>query len=208
MKFPALLKLTVTPGERRFLKITGVVMLLIYGYHLWVTRDITWRWTEEVQLADGSRITVQRKMETGIYRGGEPFKDSRGIKLRHIVLTDGVNEVAWNSPLAPMILARGPEPGQWVVIASPIFCEDHYKFGSPKPPYIQFNYANGQWTHRHVDPAWYGRRSNLLMTYDKFREYDGVFVSAEVTRKFNKPVYKVFERYLFVDAAMKSNCYR
>ncbi len=108
----------------------------------------------------------------------------------------------------PMILDRGQKPGQWVIIASPIFCEDHYKFGSPKPPYIQFDYADGKWTYRPVDPVWYERRSNLLMAYEKFKQYDGKTISAEEIQKFNKPVYKVFERYLFVDPVMKSNCYR
>lgn len=208
MKLRDIFKLSVTPGEKRLFIGIGILWMLLYGYPLWQNRDITWRWEEEVQLMDGTRIIVEREHETEVMGGGEPFKDSRGIKMRHISFTDGNVEVSWQSPLAPMILARGLAPGQWIVIASPIFCKDHYKYGSPKPPYVQFEYANGHWTHRPVDPVWYGKPSNLLMAYDKFKEYDGGFVKAEMTQKFNDPVNMIGKDYLSVDKNYISNCYR
>ena len=200
----------LTPlGFRNFVVALFVIVISAYmGYRFWTTRDIAWRWEEEVQLADGGRIMVKRKQETEMKGGGEPFTNPRGPKSGRITIMDGSNDVEWESALFPMIVERGLKPGQWVIIASPIFCQDHYKYGSPKPPYIQFEYTNGHWVNRHVDPKWYGRRSNLLMAYEKFEMFDGKSITAEEIRKFNNPVYKVPQRYLFVDAKRKSNCYR
>ncbi len=196
-----------TPGQILFVKIVVPLLLLYYGYGLWAGRDITWRWQEETQLADGSRIQVKRVEVREVKGGGEPFRGPlRGTKITRIHIPDGQGEVVWESILAPMILERGAPPARWTVIASPVWCEDHYKYGSPRPPYIQFDYANGQWTHRPVDPRWYGTRSNLLMSAEQRMVHDGQSLTAEEIRKFNDPVYKVSKRYLVVDATKKSNC--
>jgi hypothetical protein len=105
-----------------------------------------------------------------------------------------------------MVLERGEAPVRWVVIASPIFCEDHYRYGAPKPPYIQFDYVNGKWAHKHADLKWYGTKTNLLVAYGQQREHVGHSLTAEQVKKFNDPVYNVSKRYLSVDGNYKSNC--
>lgn len=195
---------------RDFVIVFFVIVISVYlAYRFWTTRDITWRWEEQVQLADGSILWVRRVEVREVKGGGEPFQGPlRGTKITRIHIPNGQDEVVWEGVLAPMIVERGIHPLRWTVIASPVWCKEHYQFGSPKPPYIQFDYSNGQWTHKHVDSAWYGRRANLLISEEQQAAHDGKSVSAEEIQKFNKPVYKVFERFLFVNPVMKSNCYR
>lgn len=177
------------------------------GYRQWVHRDITVRWKEEVLFSDGTRLWVNRERVIEIKPGGEPFQNSRGPKKGRIIVPDELEKVVWDSSLEPMILERGIPPVRWLVIASPIFCEDHYQYGAPKPPYIQFEYVNGKWMHRYVDPKWYGKKSNLLMAYRQQQRQNGQSLTVGQINKYNDPVYGVAKNYLVVDANYKSNCY-
>lgn len=201
------MKFVLPHGQKRFLAILGAIFLLYEGYHLWAYRDLTWNWKEEVQLADGARIWVERDEVREVKPGGEPLRGlARGTKITRIHIPDSQGKVVWESKLAPMILEEGVPPARWTVIASPTWCEDHYQYGSPKPPYIQFDYVNGQWEHKQVDPNWYGRKSNLSVNEEQHAL--GLALSAERVRKFNDMVYKIAPRYLAVDGRKKSNCYR
>lgn len=198
-----------TKGQVRFVKIAIPLLMLYYAYGYWIGRDITWRWQEEILLSDGARISVRRVEVREIKGGGEPLRGAvHGTKITRIHIPDAVEEVVWESVLAPMILERGTPPALWTVIASPVWCEDHYNFGSPRPPYIQFDYANRQWSQRPVDPKWYGTRSNLLMPEEQIITHDGKSLTAKEIFKLNDPVYGISKRYLSVNGNEKSNCYR
>jgi hypothetical protein len=202
------MKFVLPRGQKWFLIIAGVIFLTYQGYHLWAYRDITWNWKEEAQLADGSLIWIERDEVREVKPGGEPFKGlMRGTKITRIHIPDGQEKIIWESKLAPMILERGDPPVRWAVIASPVWCEEYYQYGSPKPPYIQFEYVNGQWGHKHVDPKWYGRQANLLMPEEQQAKHIGKSVTAEQVKKFNDPVYGIGKRYLSIDGNYKSNCY-
>lgn len=203
------MKFALPRGQKRFLIIVGVIFLLYQSYHVWTHRDITWRWKEEVQLADGSRVWVERVDVREVKGGGEPFKGlMRGSKITRIHIPDSLGDLVWESTLAPMILERGSPPARWVVIASPVWCEDHTRYGSPKPPYIQFEYIDGLWMPKQVDPKWYDRKSNLSMNEEQQAKHAGQSLTAEQVRKFNDRVYGIGKDYLAVDANYKSNCYR
>ncbi|HSP31873.1 MAG TPA: hypothetical protein VLO13_07695 [Halomonas sp.] len=200
------MKLTLPRGQQWFAVIVIAIFVLYLGNRLWTHRDITWLWKEEVQLADGTRLWVERVEVREVKGGGEPFTGiTRGTKTTQIRFPDNQGEVVWEATLAAMILERGEPPARWTVIASPVWCEEHYQYGSPKPPYIQFDYVNGQWTHKHVDPKWYGRKANLSM--DEEQHATGKVLPVDQVRKFNDPVYKISKRYLSVDGNYKSNCY-
>lgn len=201
------MKFVLPRGQKWFLIIAGAVFLLYQAYHLWNHRDITWIWKEETQLADGSRILIERDEVREVKPGGEPFRGlARGTKITRIHIPDSQGQVVWESKLAPMILERGDPPARWTVIASPTWCEDHYQYGSPQPPYIQFDYVNGQWQYQQVDPKWYGRKANLSMNEDQ--QALGLVLPAERVKKFNDQVHQIAPRYLAVDGNHKSNCYR
>lgn len=200
------MKFVLPRGQKRFLVILGTILLLYEVYHLWAYRDITWNWNEETQLVDGARIWVERDEVREVKPGGEPLRGlARGTKITRIHIPDNQGKIVWESKLAPMILERGDPPTRWVVIASPTWCEDHYRFGSPKPPYIQFEYVNGHWEHKQVDPKWYGWKANLSVNEEQ--QALGLALHAETVRKFNAQVYKIAMEYLVVDGDYKSNCH-
>lgn len=203
------MKFVLPRGQKWFLVIVGTIFLLYQGYHLWTHRDITWNWKEETQLADGSRIWIERDEVREVKGGGEPFRGlTRGTKITRIHIPDSEGKVVWESTLKPMILERGVPPARWTVIASPVWCEDHYRYGSPKPPYVQFDYVNDQWLYKHIDAMWYGRQANLLIPEEQQAKHIGQSLMVEQVKKFNDPVYKIGKRYLVVDGDYKSNCYR
>jgi len=205
------MKFALPRGQQWFAVIVIAIFVLYLGNRLWSHRDITWNWQEEVQLADGSRVWVEREKIIEVRGGGEPFTSSRGVKKNQIIISGELGDVVWNFPLAPMILERGETSGRWVVIASPLYCEDHYRYGSPKPPYIQFDYVNGQWAHKQVDPKWYGKRANLLGDYENTYEQQakrvGRSFTAEQIRGFNERIYDAAKDQIVVDADYKSNCH-
>jgi len=175
----------------------------------WLNRDITWRWKEDTLLVDGSQILIERIEVREIKSGGDPFRGTlRGTKITKIVIPDTAGEIVWESELLPMILERGDPPSKWMVIAGPLSCKDHYKYGSPRPPYIQFDLVDGQWLHKPVLQKWYGAHSNLLISEEQKSIHDGQLVTVEKIKKFNSPVYKIWPSDLIVESQKKSNCDR
>jgi hypothetical protein len=203
------MKFVLPRRQKWFLVIVGVIFLLYQGYHLWTHRDITWNWKEETQLADGSHIWIERDEVREVKGGGEPFSGlARGTKVTRIRIPDNQGKVVWESTLAPMILERGVPPVRWTVIAEPVQCGDHYKYGSPTPPYIEFDYANRHWIYKSVSPTWYGKRANLLIPDNQRAvSFDGRDMTAEQVKKFNDG-YGVAASFFVVKADEKSNCYR
>lgn len=205
------MKLALPRGRQWFAVIVIAVFVLYLGNRLWTHRDITWNWKEEVQLADGSRMWIERERITGLLGGGgEPFTSSRGSKSSRIIIPDEQGDVVWESGLDPMILERGAASDRWVVIAMPRSCVDIFRLGSPKPPYIQFDYVNGKWTHKHADPKWYGKRGNLLgdsaSTYEWQASYVGKSLTVDQIKKSNDQIYAAAKELIVVDANYKSNC--
>lgn len=196
-----------TSKQILFTKIALPILLALAAYIGFVNRDITWEWEEDVKFFDEQRISIRRVEVRKTKGGGEPSRGQlRATKSTRVIIPDTEGEVVWESDIAPMILERGVPPIRWTMIASPVWCEEHYKYGSPQPPYIQFDYVDGKWINKHVDPRWYGKRANLLMSEEQRAAHDGKKVTAEQISKFNNPAYKVSQRYLAVDPNMKSNC--
>lgn len=200
------MKLSLPRGQQWFALVVIAAFVLYLGNRLWTHREIDVSWREEVQLADGSRIWVERKKITGMRPG-----INRGIKADQIVIPGEGSDVIWEFPLAPMILERGTEIGRWVVIAIPIYCEEHYQYRSPMPPYIQFNYVNGEWSHKHVSPEWYGKRANLLgdfeRSFEQFLKREGKAFTTKQIGQFNDRIFDAANEQIVVEANYKSNCY-
>jgi hypothetical protein len=200
------MKLALPRGQQWFAVIVIAIFVLYLGNRLWTHRDIALRWREEVQLADGSRMWIGRAKITGMRPGID-----RGVKADQIIIPGEKGDVVWEFPLSPMILERGKATGRWVVIATPGYCEEYYQYGSPKPPYIQFDYINGQWSHKHVSPEWYGKRANLLgdfeHSYEQFSKREGKSFTTKQIEQFNGRIFDAAKEQIVVEANYKSNCY-
>jgi hypothetical protein len=182
----------------------AVATVVYLPYRMWSTRDITWHWKDEVQLADGSRVWVVRSEVREILGGGEPFSGpARTTKVARLELPGVSSSVVWEHRMEPLIVALGVNPVQWVVIAKPIWCNEYRDFGSPSPPYIQFEYADGKWGYQAVESRWYGKGTNLLVSTEQREAHDGVSVKAEKIPLFN---YRIHQSLQKIDLSAKMNC--
>lgn len=202
-------KLTLPRGQQWFAVIVIAIFVLYLGNRLWTHRDITWHWKEEVQLADGSRMWVEREMLIGTHGGGEPFTSSRGPKSYRIDISSEQGKVIWEFPQAPVILEQGEVPIRWTVIAIPGSCEDERLYG----PYIQYEYLNGQWTPRRIKKDWHGKRANLFV--DRVGSYEhqaiqvGKALTVEQVKEFNgRGIGSPNKNLVVLDINYKSYCYR
>ena len=195
-----------TRPQIRFVAVVASLMAVYVPYRMWVNRDITWRWKDEVQLADGARVWIARTEVREILGGGEPFRGpSRTTKSARLELPGGSKPVVWEHRMEPMVVERGLSSVQWIVIATPIWCNEYREFGSPTPPYVQFEYVDGKWRHQAIAPRWYGKPSNLLMNDQQREAHDGGSITAEQIVKMN---YIVFKDLLSIEKSAKMNCDR
>ena len=118
----------------------------------------------------------------------------------------GVNNatIHWRGSVIPMVVSRGTPPVEWVVIGSAISCEQNKRYGNPRPDYVQFNYKNGHWTYRKVDPQFYQTISNLMVNPDRY--ILETHIPVEDKAKFNKRSEGIGHRYLKVSQYSASGC--
>jgi hypothetical protein len=175
--------------------VAGAVLVAIAGLVIWLV--FFWgvmrkSWSEEVQIAAGEVIVVKRymKLVKVYYEISHP-----GWQTRRNVLTlpDGVRFDS-EDRLILIRLERGQPPVRWVLIASPVFCEEFNKYGRPKPDYIQFEYVDGQWRYRPIEPRLLGQPANLLLL-DLGIPPSGLVTEAD-RQKWNSTSERVGRRYL------------
>ena len=73
--------------KRLVIMITAIFVVVIYGVFFYGTKRLTW--TEELALADGSTVTVERK-QTVVSTSYELFQKSWQTKRNQITFPDGV----------------------------------------------------------------------------------------------------------------------
>ncbi|WP_150119153.1 hypothetical protein [Massilia sp. NR 4-1] len=174
----------------------------------WQARDIEWKWEEETLLESGEKIRIQRKEIRKIVGGGELFQTMRGIKEGSIKFIDKTSgkKVYWSSTLVPIILERGKGKIQWSVIASNVWCEDFSKYGSPKPPYVQFDLVDEGWIYHVVDNGWHDKMANLLISEKEIKKNIGKFLTSSEIKDINEANGFAHRRYTIIDVNEISNC--
>jgi hypothetical protein len=186
-------------GRRWGLWVAGGLLLAIAALVVWLV--FFWgvmrkSWSEEVQIAAGEVIVVKRRMKlVKIYPELRPVWTTRFEAMR---LPDGVR-FETEDRIVFVRLERGPRPGTWVLIGSPLYCEEFNKYGRPKPDYIQFEYVNGRWTYRPVQPEFLGRQANLLIS-DRYAR-NGSRVTLADKEQWNSTSERVGRRYLEILAS-------
>jgi hypothetical protein len=123
-------------------------------------------WTEDVQLDDGSVITIERYVRfktSNSWAGDVPRAEDRRATLR---FTGALADLpAWDVPLMPMVLYRDAPTKEWVIVARTNRCEIWIARGSPFPPYWEYHLVAGHWRPRPLSEASKGRPANLLIEY-------------------------------------------
>jgi hypothetical protein len=174
--------------------------LIVWVVFFWWTKRVAWR--EDVILQDGSTVRIQRykKLVRVWYELSHPGWQTRRNAL---TLPDGVR-FDTEDRLTLMRLERGEPPVRWVLIASPLFCEEFTKYGRPKPDYIQFEYADGRWSHRAVQPRFLGQPANLLVNIRGVPK-SGLVTEAE-RQQWNSTAERIAHVYLVIDGSFFSVC--
>lgn len=152
------------PRGRRRLRLMATlgipVAVIAWLFFFWGVERKSWR--EEVKLVDGSTIEVQRRWTAKkIYY--EIAHTGMKPTFQQVRLPDGTS-FETKDQLYLLHLEKGTAAAQWTLIASTGACETFDKYGRPKPDYLQFDYVRGQWAYRAVQPEFFGRTSNLLIS--------------------------------------------
>lgn len=126
------------------------------------------RWVEDVQLDDGSTLSVSRY---------EKFKESNSlagdaygaveIDSRVSFRGDLNGTPVWSVPLQPLLLYREPNTKELVIVATAGSCEAWYSHGSPTPPYWEYRLTNGVWKEVPLSSGSMNRKTNLFFLYER-----------------------------------------
>ncbi|MDB5814509.1 MAG: hypothetical protein JWN23_1626 [Rhodocyclales bacterium] len=141
--------------------IFALVLLALLAYACNGAKKTDWK--EEVQLADGSVIIVQRSAQAhGFGEMGGPG-GLRDLK-ESLQVVKSLNPIPpqWNDIYAPILLDYDAGNKEWFLVATFYMCEDWYRLGRPKSPYLEYRVRDGKWERMPLDPTLIGRETNLL----------------------------------------------
>jgi hypothetical protein len=150
-------------------------------------------WREDVKLADGQSIVIERQHKLGNPFDREPqnYKFAPPV-VGHVIdiPIPGTKEIArWETdkPLAP--LAVGLRNGTAYLAASPGTCWLYDQLGRPVPPYVFYKYEAKEWKRIAVDEFPDDIvNSNLLISTgtDALNAIESMRVTPDVTERLNK----------------------
>jgi hypothetical protein len=124
------------------------------------------RWTEEVQLEDGSTVHIERYVafDATNAMGGGAYN---AVETKATLKFTGelASLPAWDFPRAALVLYRSIKTGNWVVVSMSSSCQVWRREGKPKPPYWQSELVEGQWKQVPVSPKSIGKKTNLFYSY-------------------------------------------
>ena len=181
--------------------VTGLSLLPAIGVwqakHEWLTGVATRQWTEDVRLADGSVVIVERHTRT---------EQSHVIKLDASMKFTG--ELAqlpeWRGPFAPLVLYDDQSGREWVIVATTSRCEvlrqrgpPRYWFAADRPMtiYFEFRARNGAWVQTPLSAESIGQRANLFVSFEKLeRSHLTVFAKQQLQRSSDASYQSVLER--------------
>jgi hypothetical protein len=122
--------------------------------------------TEEVQLADGEVIKVDRRVAAAPLGeiGGPGGWESKYMSLEIIEPMRPENPPKWESTagLVPVLFDKDADDGEWALLATFYTCEAWYALGRPKLPYVEFRARAAQWQKVELSAQWSGRPTNVL----------------------------------------------
>jgi hypothetical protein len=198
-----------SPPKRRHrgcLTVLGVLLLaftllVLWLVFIWGTERLRWR--EVIGFEDGTRIEIQRRstqQRTYYELGRAAWKPVR----EQVVFPDGVR-FDTEDALILLHVTRGSGAVRWILIASPVYCEEFVKYGKPRPDYIQFEYVDGGWTYRAVEPRFFGKPANLLVNYRGLAQ--SRLITEADRQRWNSTAERVDSVYLRIDPTFTSVCH-
>lgn len=163
---------TSTKKRSKLLLSVVVVTAALAAYCL--LRDNSLHFKEEVQLASGEIIQVDRTFKTDAFSelGGPGGWEAKFNSMVIIKPVRADNPPMWQSDagLIPVLFDQDSQTKEWVVVTTFYSCEAWYQLGRPKLPYAEFRLRNGQWLSVPFSPLHIGRAANVLTTISNKKE--------------------------------------
>jgi hypothetical protein len=158
------MRTTPMKTSSKILLLAVAAAFVLAAYYL--LRDNSLRFKEEVQLASGEILQIDRVFKTqsmGEIGGPGGWE----AKYNSFVISSPVradNPPLWQSDagLIPMVFDRDPQTNEWVLITTFYTCEAWYELDRPKLPYAEFRLKNGQWQQGELSSQWIGRVANVM----------------------------------------------
>ena len=165
------------------------------------------RFTEEVELASGEVIKVDRRVmaaplgEVGGPGGWKP----KYMSFEVIDPKRPENPPKWESEigLLPILFDRDPDNGEWTLLATYYTCDVWTAIGRPKLPYAEFRVRDGQWRGVALSEKWLGRPANVLTHISSGGEPEFIALAAKRSRLPNP---RAWSKYRSIDGSWKNRC--
>ena len=122
-------------------------------------------WSEDVRLADGSEVKIERTIRYGKVLSELGGPTSAWISEARVTIVDhGRPLPTWSHPMKPFLLQKDTTTGHWLLVASAQdACEYAKRFGPPVPTFPTFELQGNEWVYLGLPDAIVGQRANLLL---------------------------------------------
>lgn len=146
---------------RPFLIVLGATLLSACGFG-----DVDLKWSEEVQLADGQVIVIQRAAKGEVQ--GEGFARTGWVPTEMTLAFEGMQvglkpPPEWRTKYTPILLDYDASTRTWSVVGTFNYCEEWRDLGKPALPYIEYRSQDGApWGIVPLEQRLIGWKRNLL----------------------------------------------
>ena len=130
---------------KRIHQLLKLFIILQCGVSLTSCADNKASWQEEVKLLDGRVITVhqERRFEGRAYNGSTFGSMPREFWITMSLPEISKQEIVWHEKVLPTNL--NIFKGKLYVVAVPQTSREFYLYNKPRPPYLGYQFENGQW---------------------------------------------------------------
>jgi hypothetical protein len=172
----------------------------------WCVSNRNLRYEEQVQLATGEVIRVNRVIETAPMGelGGPGGWDAKYNSLS-VVDARTPPPPKWESEigLIPLLIDRDAKSEGWYLVATFYTCEPWRALGKPKLPYAEFRSSGEKWEQVPLSPELMGREANVLTTINFKGERSPVTLADKQARNSDPAIEK---SYLKIVDSGRSGC--
>jgi hypothetical protein len=122
-------------------------------------------WTEDVRLADGSTVQVERTTRYGRISNEMGGPTSRWVSEATVTIVDrGRRLPTWSHPMEAFVLDKDTATGRWQLVASAVkYCDYASRFDPSRVTFPTFEFDGAQWVYVSLPESMLNHRANLLV---------------------------------------------
>lgn len=151
-------------SKKMFWLLVFLIYMFLVTYFFFFMGRIHFK--EEVRLANGKIIVIERKIETSSYGeiGGPGGWDMVSNSLELIEQTSTKTQLVWETDrrLSPVLLDWDEDSQEWYLILVFRTCKEFFDHGRPEYAYVEQRYRDGQWREVPIAYSRFGRKANLF----------------------------------------------